>query len=104
MSEERAGGGLIIFATFIISLVLSQIPMPDMLTWARPEWVVMALIYWVMALPHRIGVGSGFLLGLAHDLVRGSVLGLGALALTIIAFLVLLLYKRMRMFPSYNFV
>lgn len=102
MSEERSGGGLIIFGTFIIGLVLSQIPMPDLLTWARPEWVVMVLIYWVMALPHRIGLFSAFVLGLLLDLVRGSVLGLSALSLTIIAFLVLLLYKRLRMFPLWQ--
>lgn len=102
MSDEHAGGGLIIFATFIMGLVLSQIPMPDMLTWARPEWVVMILIYWVIALPERIGIVTAFILGLAHDLVRGSVLGLGALSLTIIAFMVLLLYKRLRMFPLWQ--
>ncbi|MBV1787311.1 rod shape-determining protein MreD [Marinobacterium sp. D7] len=102
MSEERAGGGLIILGTFIVGLVLSQIPMPDFMTWARPEWVVLVLIYWVMALPYRIGIGTAFLLGLAMDLVRGSVLGLNALSMTIIAFFVLILYKRMRMFPLWQ--
>ncbi|MBS99603.1 MAG: rod shape-determining protein MreD [Oceanospirillaceae bacterium] len=102
MSEERAGGGLIILGTFIVGLVLSQIPMPDILTWARPEWVVLVLIYWVMALPERVSVGSAFILGLIMDLVRGSVMGLNALAMTIIAFLVLMLYKRMRMFPLWQ--
>lgn len=102
MTEERAGGGLIVFGTFLIALVLSQIPMPDMLTWARPAWVLLVLIYWVMALPHRIGLVSAFTLGLVLDLVRGAVLGLDALSLTLIAFLVLLLYKRMRMFPLWQ--
>ncbi|KEA63274.1 Rod shape-determining protein MreD [Marinobacterium lacunae] len=102
MNEERAGGGLIILGTFIIGLVLSQIPMPDFMTWARPEWVLLVLIYWVMALPYRIGIGSAFVVGLAMDLVRGSVLGLNALSMTIIAFLVLMLYKRMRMFPLWQ--
>lgn len=102
MSEERAGGGLIIFGTFIIGLVLSQIPLPDLLTWARPTWVLLVLIYWVMALPHRVGVRSAFLLGLVLDLLRGSVLGLSALSMTIITFLVLILYKRMRMFPLWQ--
>lgn len=102
MSEERAGGGLIIFGTFIIGLVLSQIPLPDLLTWARPTWVLLVQIYWVMALPHRVGVRSAFLLGLVLDLLRGSVLGLNALSMTIITFLVLILYKRMRMFPLWQ--
>lgn len=102
MNDEHASGGLIILGTFIIGLVLSQIPMPDFMTWARPEWVVLVLIYWVMALPYRIGIGSAFAVGLVMDLVRGSVLGLNALSMTIIAFLVLMLYKRMRMFPLWQ--
>ena len=55
-----------------------------------------------MALPERVSVGSAFILGLIMDLVRGSVMGLNALAMTIIAFLVLMLYKRMRMFPLWQ--
>ncbi len=102
MSEESRGGGLIIFATFLVGMVLSQMPLPDMLVWARPEWVVLILIYWVMALPHRVGMGSAFILGVVLDVVRGSVLGLSALSLTLIAFLVLLLYKRLRMFPLWQ--
>lgn len=101
MSEAR-GGGLIIFATFLVGLVLSQMPLPELLVWARPEWVMLMLIYWVMALPHRIGLGSAFLLGILLDVVRGSVLGLSALSLTLIAFLVLILYKRLRMFPLWQ--
>ncbi|MDP0919657.1 rod shape-determining protein MreD, partial [Klebsiella pneumoniae] len=67
MSERHSGGGLIVFATFLVGMVLSQMPLPDLLVWARPEWVVLILIYWVMALPHRIGLGSAFLLGVLLD-------------------------------------
>lgn len=102
MSEEPQGGGLIIFATFLVGMVLSQMPLPDMLVWARPEWVALILIYWVMALPHRVGMGGAFMLGVLMDVVRGSVLGLSALSLTLIAFLVLMLYKRLRMFPLWQ--
>lgn len=102
MSDESRGGGMIIFATFLVGMVLSQMPLPDMLVWARPEWVVLILIYWVMALPHRVGMGSAFAIGVLLDVVRGSVLGLSALSLTLIAFLVLLLYKRLRMFPLWQ--
>ena len=102
MSDESRGGGMIIFATFLVGMVLSQMPLPDMLVWARPEWVVLILIYWVMALPHRVGMGSAFAIGVLLDVVRGSVLGLSALSLTLIAFLVRLLYKRLRMFPLWQ--
>lgn len=95
----KRGGGLIILATFMVGLMLSQIPMPYFAEWARPEWVAMILIYWVMALPHRIGMGVAFCLGLFLDVIKGSVLGLNALSLTTIAFVTLILHQRLRMFP-----
>lgn len=103
MKEEHpassSGGGLIILATFLVGLMLSQIPLPHMVEWARPEWVAMILIYWTMALPHRVGMGMAFFLGLFLDVIKGSVLGLNALSLTIIAFVTLVLHQRLRMFP-----
>ena len=102
MSEQSQGGSLIIFATFLVGLVLSQIPLPGIMIWARPESVALVLIYWVMVLPHRVGLGSAFMMGVLLDLIRGSVMGLNALSLLIITYLVLLLYKRIRMFPLWQ--
>ena len=98
MAEAR-GGSLIIFGTFIISLFLSQLPLPDLLRWARPEWVLLFLVYWVMRAPSRVGLFYAFGLGLLLDLAHGGVIGLNALSLTLVAFLAQLLYRRMRMFP-----
>lgn len=98
MAEVR-GGSLIIFGTFIISLFLSQLPLPDLLRWARPEWVLLFLVYWVMRAPSRVGLFYAFGLGLLLDLAHGGVIGLNALSLTLVAFLAQLLYRRMRMFP-----
>lgn len=98
MTEAR-GGSLIIFGTFIISLFLSQLPLPDLLRWARPEWVLLFLVYWVMRAPSRVGLFYAFGLGLLLDLAHGGVTGLNALSLTLVAFLAQLLYRRMRMFP-----
>lgn len=99
---QAEGGSLIIFATVLVGLILSQIPLPELLVWYRPEWVALVLIYWVLSVPHRIGLGSAFSMGLLLDVIRGSVLGLNALSLTIIAYLILLLYKRIRMFPLWQ--
>jgi len=92
------GGGAILF-TFIVALLLTIMPLPDWARVLRPDWVGLVLIYWCMALPERVGVGSGWLAGLLVDLLTGTVLGQHALALTVIAFLTIKFHQRVRLFP-----
>lgn len=102
MSRSSSGGLLIILGTFIVALMLSQIPLPTFLEWWRPEFVALFVIYWILALPQRFGVGSAWILGFMLDSLKGSVLGINAIALTVIAFSTLLLHKRMRMYPLWQ--
>jgi rod shape-determining protein MreD len=102
MSKHSPGGLLIILGTFIVALALSQMPLPTFLEWWRPEFVALFVIYWVMALPQRFGVGSAWVMGFMLDVLKGSVLGINALALTLIAFSTLLLHKRLRMYPVWQ--
>jgi len=92
------GGGIIAF-TFIIALLLTVMPLPEWARYLRPDWVGLVLIYWCIALPERVGVGSGWCAGLLVDLLTGSVLGQHALALTVIAFLTIKFHQRVRLFP-----
>ena len=92
------GGGAIVF-TFIVALLLTIMPLPDWARYLRPDWVGLVLIYWCMALPERVGVGSGWFAGLLVDLLTGAVLGQHALALTVVAFLTIKFHQRVRLFP-----
>jgi rod shape-determining protein MreD len=78
------------------------IPLPVNLETARPEWVALVLIYWCMAIPERIGVGYGWIVGLLLDVLKGSLLGQHALALAVVAYITLKLYRRMRVFPLWQ--
>lgn len=102
MAEVRANGRGIIAVTLLFGLWLSIIPLPEWARWARPEWVALTLIYWVIALPHRVGVGVAFSTGLVLDLVEGAPPGENALALMVIAYLALILYQRMRMYAPWQ--
>lgn len=62
----------------------------------------MTLIYWCMALPYRIGIGMGWLVGLLLDVARGALLGQYALALSVVAYLTLQAYRRIRVFPPWR--
>ncbi len=87
-----------IYCSFILALMLSAMPLPNGLEWGWPEWVPMVLIYWCMALPHRVGLGTAWVLGLLVDLLQSSYLGLNALSLVLIAWITCLLYRRLRMY------
>ena len=75
MTLARHHGGSVIVFTFIVALVLTIVPLPDGLAQVRPDWVGLVLIYWCLALPDRVSVGYGFMLGLLTDVLTGTLLG-----------------------------
>jgi rod shape-determining protein MreD len=93
---------LIIAGTFLVALVLTILPWPVWTEQYRPDWVALVLIYWCMALPGRIGVGTGFGVGLILDVLYGSLLGENALAKSLVAFLTVHLHLQLRMFPRWQ--
>ena len=93
-------GGWIILATIVLAALFTVLPLPEWLESYRPEWVALVVIYWVMALPHRIGLFTAWITGFFMDVLEGSLLGLNALALALVAYLALSLYQRMRMFTA----
>ncbi len=93
-------GGWIILGTLVLAALFTVLPLPEWLEAYRPEWVALVVIYWVMALPDRIGLFTAWIMGFFMDVLEGSLLGLNALALALVAYLALSLYQRMRMFTA----
>ena len=100
--NPQARGRLIILATFLVALVLSILPWPVWTEQFRPDWVALVLIYWCIALPTRVGVGTGFSVGLILDVLYGSLLGENALAKSVIAFLAVHMHLQLRMYPRWQ--
>ena len=97
-----ADGRLVIVATVCISILLLILPMPDWARPFRPSWVTLVLIYWIIALPHRVGVGSAFVAGIVLDVLTGTLMGHHALGLSVVAFIALQLHQRIRVFPFWQ--
>ena len=93
---------MVIVLSLIAAMALTVVPLPSFLAAVRPEWVVLVLIYWCMALPERVGVGVGWMTGLLLDVLRGGLLGQHALSFAIIAYITLQLYQRLRVFPLWQ--
>lgn len=98
MVEQGPHAYWAILCSLVLALVLAVIPLPQWLLWGRPEWVALVLIYWVIALPHRVGLLTALLLGLVLDVLEGAVMGQNALSLAVVATLSLTLYQRLRVF------
>lgn len=83
----------------IAALMLSIVPLPDWLDTWRPDWVALTIVFWSLALPRRISLGSAWVVGLALDTLKGALLGQHALALTLVSYFVVKFHLRMRVFP-----
>ncbi|GGK08124.1 rod shape-determining protein MreD [Pseudomonas matsuisoli] len=92
----------VIWLTFAVALLLSVAPLPEFMQIGRPLWLALFVTYWALALPDRVGMTTAWVLGLAEDVLYGTLLGQNALILTLVAFLVLSLQQRLRMFPMWQ--
>ncbi|KJF94364.1 rod shape-determining protein MreD [Photobacterium angustum] len=96
MPTNQAHGRIWIWLSFVFALVLQAAPWPGMLEPFRPSWVLLVTCYWVLALPHRVNVGSALIIGLLWDLILGSTLGVRGLMMSVIAYIVALNFRVLR--------
>ncbi|PIE42849.1 MAG: rod shape-determining protein MreD [Gammaproteobacteria bacterium] len=96
--QVRVSWGLVFFS-FFFAFVLSIIYLPPGIQLWRPDWTAMVLLFWVMTAPNRVGLVFAWLIGLLQDVVEGALLGMHALAFAIVAYLLVSLYQRFKVFP-----
>lgn len=93
--------GLIMFS-FLFVLLVNLLPWQAALADLAPDFVALFLVYWALNQPRRVGVGTGFLLGVLMDVGDAAVLGQHALAYTIIAFLTLWRQRQVAVAPFWQ--
>ena len=92
----------VIIATLAVAIVLTLVSLPPALDALRPYWVALVLIYWCLETQGLITLGMAFSVGLVLDLLTGSLLGLHALSLVILVYLVTRFRARLRFFPTWQ--
>ena len=106
MVDEKGSGLWVVAATFTLAMLLAVISLPEFVPWElgylRPQWVLLVLIYWVIALPHRIGILVAWTAGLLVDILLGSLLGQHGIAFIVVAYIASSLYQRLRMFAVWQ--
>ncbi|MBR9872507.1 MAG: rod shape-determining protein MreD [Gammaproteobacteria bacterium] len=83
----------------LVSLVLSISLFPVGWFEFRPEWLGLVVFYWTFRAPAQFGVILAWCLGLLLDTLESTPLGVNAMGMALIAFLVLTVHQRLRMYP-----
>jgi rod shape-determining protein MreD len=100
--NNAPGGAWVIISSVACAMVLQVIPLPLSLESWRPDWIALTVIYWTLALPHRMGVVSAWGIGIVQDLLLGTLLGQHALALALNSFIAARLHRQIRLFPLWQ--
>lgn len=101
MISRRVRPGVIIL-TLVVAIVLTLVPLPLNLDLLRPYWVALVLIYWGLETQDQVTLGMAFSIGLLLDVLTGSLLGLHALSLVILVYLITRFRARLRFFPTWQ--
>jgi rod shape-determining protein MreD len=86
----------------VAGLILSVLPLPNWLNVARPDFLVIVVLYWSIMVPRAGGLTLAFLAGLLLDASNGVVLGQHALALCLASYIAIKLHLRVRIFPIWH--
>jgi len=99
MIRDGASRRMPVIYTFLVGLVLTIMPLPEVVDPFRPDWLAMLVIFWTMQLPRTWSVGSAWVIGIFLDVSQGTLLGQHALALCFVAFITVRFHLLMRVFP-----
>ena len=96
----------VILTTCFFSLILMVLPafrgMPAYLYFFQPEWLALALSYWVLAAPERVGLITAFSLGFVADLATGSHFGEHGLLYLMLVLFFAATYSQVRVLPIWQ--
>jgi len=99
-----ANGGWAILLSLIVALIFGVMHLPEWwpqwLGWLRPNWVLLTVFFWVLAVPQRFGLVAAWLLGIVCDVLYGEPLGLNGALFALFTYITWSIYERLRMFGA----
>ena len=82
--------------TLLLALGFNMLPLGRQP--AMPDLLALALAFWNVHQPRRVGVGVAFVSGLVMDVHQGALLGQNALAYTLLSFVAITVHRRLLWF------
>ncbi len=102
MSLHVANGRWAVWLSLLVAMLFQIMPLPDVVEAWRPDWLLLVISYWAMALPHRYNILTAWLLGVMLDILLGATLGIRAFAMSVVVYVVVLHFQRLRNFPMWQ--
>lgn len=85
--------------SLLIAMILSILPLPSWAAWFRPQWLILVSIFWIISLPHQLGLITMWLIGLLNDALQGTLLGEHSLAMVLVTYLAIKFSHKIQLFP-----
>src|SRR3990167_9301346 len=85
-----------IWVSLLLAFVFNLIPMGR--SGAVPDLLAVALVFWNVHQPRRVGVGVAFAFGVFMDVHQGALLGQHALAYTLLSYSAIAVHRRLLWF------
>lgn len=87
---------LFMWGSLVVALMFNLVPF-GRVDW-MPDFLALALVFWNVQQPRRVGVGAAFVFGLLMDVHQGALLGQHALAYTLLSFFAITIHRRLLWF------
>lgn len=85
-----------IFLSLLVTFSLNFLPWGT--TAGVPDFVALALVFWSIHQPRKVGMGVAFTMGLLMDVHTASLLGENALAYTLLTYFAITIHRRVLWF------
>jgi len=86
--------------TLVLALAFNLLPLGRQP--AMPDLLAVALVFWNVHQPRRVGVGLAFVFGLLMDVHQGALLGQHALSYTLLSFIGISIHRRLLWFGVFE--
>lgn len=87
---------LFMWGSLLLALMIDMVPLGRVPS--APDIVALALVFWNVHQPRRVGVGAAFVLGILMDVHQGALLGQHALAYTLLSYGAITFHRRVLWF------
>lgn len=89
-----------VYLSLLIAYICILFPWSTAALAVRPDFMLLAILFWLLRAPNLCNVGTAWLMGLFMDLAMGGIFGQYALAYTVTAFFAVVYQRRLVLFSG----